>query len=140
MSIALRLTQYIRETGLSKFNVVTKSDQERSIVAMVDEAVRRSGRSGTAVPEASAVGESASNGRAERTVQSIEDLLRVHTLSFESRIGMKLPCDHAQFLLFILNSSLRALYVSVPSENSRVLESLDGVLSSVLLASKTFIL
>ena len=47
---------------------------------MVDEALRRTGKSGVfaayeSVPEYSAVGASPSNGRVERAVQTIEDQL-----------------------------------------------------------------
>ena len=74
-----RIAAFIRECGLTKF--VWKSDQERALRALMEEAIKRSGRSGSmdpviAVPEASPVGSSASNGRAERTVQAIEDQLR----------------------------------------------------------------
>ena len=47
-----------------------------------------------AVPEASPVGSSASNGRAERTVQAIEDQLRTLKAALESHIGVQLPCTH----------------------------------------------
>ena len=73
-----RVAAFIRESGLMNFNFtdwVVKSDQEISIVALMEQAIRKSGRHGTIVPEASAVGESASNARAERTVQAVEDLL-----------------------------------------------------------------
>ena len=77
---------------------MVKSDQEPSIVALMEQAIRKSGRHGTMiVPEASAVGESASNARAERTVQSVEDLLRVHKHALEARMGQRLPSDHPTF-------------------------------------------
>ena len=68
----------------------------------MEEAIRKSGRTGhrdeppvgTAVPENSAVGESASNGRAERTVQEVEDLLRVNKLALEAHIGEQIPSTH----------------------------------------------
>ena len=98
-----RLVDFIKESGLTKF--VYKSDKEVSIIALMDEAIRRSGRAGKllpadvpspqAVPENSAVGESQSNGRAERTVQTVEDLLRTHKLSLETKIKARLPSDHA---------------------------------------------
>ena len=47
-----------------------------------------------AVPESSAIGESASNGRAERTVQAFEDLLRTLKSALESRMQAKLPVMH----------------------------------------------
>ena len=76
-----------KEAGIS--NMVYKTDQSSPIRVMVDEALRTTGKSGIfgsyeAVPEYSAIGESASNGRAERTVQSIEDQLRALKLALES--------------------------------------------------------
>ena len=88
-----RVSAFIRESGLVDFNFVVKSDQESSIVAMLEQAIRRSGRHGSVVPEASAVGESASNSRAERTIQSVEDLLRVHKHALEARIRARVPSD-----------------------------------------------
>ena len=90
-----RVTSFIRESGLTNFNFVFKSDQESSIQAVMEQAIRKSGRNGTIVPEASAVGESASNARAERTVQAVEDLLRVHKHALEARIGKRIPSEHA---------------------------------------------
>ena len=90
-----RVTAFIRESGLTNFNFVFKSDQESSIQAVMEQAIRKSGRNGTIVPEASAVGESASNARAERTVQAVEDLLRVHKHALEARIGKRIPSEHA---------------------------------------------
>ena len=92
---AARMSTFIRESGLSRFNFVYKSDQEGSLVAMMEKAVEKSGRQGIVVPGNSAVGESASNGRAERTVQAIEDMLRVHKLALEHSIGAQVPSDHA---------------------------------------------
>ena len=45
---------------------------------------------GGAVPENSPVGESASNGRAERAVQRFEDQLRTFLAELENRIGQAL--------------------------------------------------
>ena len=87
-----RLSTFFRETGLH--NLVYKTDQQSSIKLVVDEALRRTGKSGTfesyeAVPENSAVGDSASNGRAERAVQTIEDQLRTLKSALEARIETK---------------------------------------------------
>ena len=98
-----QVADFIRECGLTRF--VWKSDQEKAVRALVEEAVKRSGRSGdlvptdgttpvVAVPEASPVGSSASNGRAERTIQQVEDQLRTMKAALESRLGTKLPCNH----------------------------------------------
>ena len=47
-----------------------------------------------AVPEHSAVGESASNARAERTVQMVENQQRVCETALESGLGAKVSCNH----------------------------------------------
>ena len=101
---ASRLCQFIRECGVSEF--VYKSDQEASVVALIHEVVRRSTTPGdlyyglvtSAVPENSAVGESQSNARAERSVQSFEDLLRTYKSALEARISAALPSHHAIIL------------------------------------------
>ena len=71
-----RLAKFLKDTGYSK--VVYRSDQERSIVALFEETFKASNREGSPlhnsvltqmVPEASAVGESQSNGKAEDAVQ-----------------------------------------------------------------------
>ena len=46
-----------------------------------------------AVPEASAVGESQSNGRAERAVQRVEDLVRTFLGELEDRLGCQLKSN-----------------------------------------------
>ena len=101
-----RLTQFIKESGHAQ--VVYKSDQERAITKMIEAAIRGAGRAGApesgeafssgltqAVAEFSAIGESASNGRAERAVQAVEDLLRTLKSALEARIKARIPVDHA---------------------------------------------
>ena len=101
-----RLTQFIKESQYPQ--IVYKSDQERAIAKMIEYAIKGAGRSGIpeseeafasgvsqAVAEFSAVGESASNGRGERTVQAVEDLLRTLKSALEARIKVRIPADHA---------------------------------------------
>ena len=100
-----RLTTFIKESGYPR--LVYKSDQERAIAAMIEEALRQAGRTGVpedpdtfesglsqAICEHSAVGESASNGRAERTVQAVEDLLRTLKSALEARIKIRIASTH----------------------------------------------
>ena len=77
---------------------------------MIELAIRAAGRSGTpavdqdleqfqgnldqAVNEYSAIGESASNGRAERTVQAVEDMLRTLKSALEARLRVRVPSTH----------------------------------------------
>ena len=70
------IDEFLRGCGVNV--VVYKSDQEASVVALMNEVIRRSTTPGnqffgliqSAVPENSAVGGSQSNSRAERSVQT----------------------------------------------------------------------
>lgn len=107
-----RLSEFIRGSGIYKTDqkssvraaaeesvkyAQAKDEQIRGVVA---EAVSESGRAGkrmplnAAVPEFSAVGESASNGRAQRAVQMFEDQLRVVKSALEARLDAKILCSH----------------------------------------------
>ena len=95
--VVKRLSNFIKESGLSK--MVYKTDQESALRSTIEEALRRTGRSGVfesfdAVPELSAVGESASNGKAERAVQAFEDQLRTLKSALDSRMQRKVPVHH----------------------------------------------
>ena len=46
------------------------------------------------VPEAFAVGESQSNGKAESSAQKVEDLLRTSKSALENNIDTRIPADH----------------------------------------------
>ena len=73
------------------------SDQEGAIRAVIAAALAHCEKPGEwtdAVPEMSAVGESQSIGRAERTVQTVEDKVRAHKSALEARINARVPVDH----------------------------------------------
>ena len=46
------------------------------------------------IPEASPVGESQSNARAEKSVQQVEDLVRTHLAELEARMGVTISNEH----------------------------------------------
>ena len=87
-----RLARFLRDTGYSK--IIYRSDQEKAIVKLFEETFKASSREGMLhnpqltqmVPEASAVGESQSNGRAENAVQKFEDLLRCYKSALETHL------------------------------------------------------
>ena len=96
-----RLADFFKNSGITK--LVYKSDQEPSIKKAIEVALSRVGKSGEArsdepieqaVPENSAVGKSASNGKAERAVQQVEDMLRTYLHALEGRIKRKIPMSH----------------------------------------------
>ena len=74
-------------------DVVFKTDQEPALVDLVKQicALRPSSRS---CLTHSGVGDSKGNGLAERAVQSLEEMIRVHKLTFESRLKTSLKCVH----------------------------------------------
>ena len=67
-----RVKSFIKDSGYTK--LIYRSDQEPSLRAMLDESFRQASQLQQAVPEASAVGESQSNGRSEGSVLRIQDL------------------------------------------------------------------
>ena len=91
-----RLAKFIKDSGYAK--IIYRSDQERSIVALFEETFKASSREGTPshnavltqmVPEASAGGESQSNGKAENTVQKFEDLMRTYKSALETHLDFR---------------------------------------------------
>ena len=89
-----RVAKFIKDSGYLK--LAYRSDQEPSIRAMLDYACVKAGRDGVeqATPEASAVGESQSNGKAESAVGQLEDLVRTYKAALEDRIGERVPSTH----------------------------------------------
>ena len=86
--VTSRLKDFIKSQGADHF--VYKMDQESSLRTCVEESIRQLNRHAaeakTAVPENSAVGESQSNGVAERHVQKFEDLLRTHKAALKDNL------------------------------------------------------
>ena len=96
VSVITRLAKFICDCGPTR--IVIKSDQERSLRPVIEEALRVARTEGNlehAVTEVSAVSDSQSNGRAERAVQAVEDLLRTMKLALEDRIKRRIPSTHA---------------------------------------------
>ena len=79
--------------------MVCKSDQETSTKACVDEALVQLHETANhenlvIAPGSSAIGESQSNGVAERTIQVIEDDVYTLKSAFEERIETRLASTH----------------------------------------------
>ena len=75
-----------------------KSDQERSLRPVLEEALRLARRDNPSLEqsvfEVSAVAESQSNGMAEDAVQRLEDLVRTYKSSLETRLECRIPMKH----------------------------------------------
>lgn len=95
--IAVRLlADFFKETGVVK--LVYKSDQEPAIKSYLDAALKQVGAASLedddlvmfAVPEHSAVGASASNGKAERSAQMLENQIRTLKGAMETNSKIRL--------------------------------------------------
>ena len=85
---------FFRATGLLNFTYM--SDQEGACTTMIQQAIQETKGRGEwvgAVPETSAVGQSQSNGRAERSVQRLEDHVRTLLAELEGKLGCQLKPD-----------------------------------------------
>ena len=73
-----RVASFVKDSGYTK--LIYRSDQEPALRALLEKAFQKasSDQLQQAVPEASAVGESQSNGRSESTVLRIQDLSLIH--------------------------------------------------------------
>ena len=108
-----------------------KTDQESSIKVLVDNALRRTGKSGVfesydSVPEYSAVGASPSNGRAERAVQTIEDQLRTLKSAIESRTNSRIPSDHPVMRWLVEHSASLLNRFKVHGDGNTAYQALHG--------------
>ena len=82
----------LRKFGI-RGGVVFKTDQEAALMELVNRICALRPSSGSVLTN-SGVGDSKGNGLAERAVQSVEEMIRVHKLAFESRLKRTLPCIH----------------------------------------------
>ena len=95
-SVEWLVPQLVRDLQkMGYYGMVTlKTDQEPAIRDLMKEVAQARGEVRT-VLEASPPGESQANGHAERAIRSVEEIVRVHKLALEARVGEKLPVTHA---------------------------------------------
>ena len=73
--------------------LLLRGDQERSLGCVFERIAERRGDKKTIIEEAPK-GDSKGNGFAERAVQQLEEIVRVHKLALENRVGQKIPIGH----------------------------------------------
>ena len=111
-----RVAQFIKESGYTQ--LVYRSDQEPALRSLFEAAARQIGREVSQMaPEASSVGESQSNGRAEAAVRVFEDKIRTYKSALETRLKCRLPSDHP---------TLRWMAEHVCSVHNRLVCNRDG--------------
>ncbi len=92
--IVKQINQDLRRMGFHSA-VLLRTDQEPALVDLMKEVAK--GRDAETMLEESPVGDSAANGFIERGVQQVEEVLRVHKLRFEARIGERISVTHPVF-------------------------------------------
>ena len=90
---AKRICAFIRELGLEGHDVVLRSDQEPALQDLLRE-VGKTRLPAKTFYEVSPVGSSASNGVAERGVQTVEGQIRVLKDALETRLKEVIPSTH----------------------------------------------
>ena len=90
---AKRIGAFIRELGLEGQDIVVRSDQEPALQDLLTEVGKRRTPAIT-FREVSLVGSSASNGVAERGVQTVEGQVRVLKDALEMRLETEIPSNH----------------------------------------------
>ena len=130
--VVARMASFIKDSGYK--SIVYRSDQESSIRAMLEESFKVSSREGVLynpdlhqmVPEASAVGESQSNGKAESSVQKVEDLLRTYKSALETNIDQRIPADHPTFAWMVEHTASLYNRLVCTEDGSTPYQSLHG--------------
>ena len=73
-------------------HVVLRSDQEPALVSLLERVAEV--RGSVTVPENAATSDSKGNGFAERAVQQMEEMVRVHKLALEHLVGQRIAISH----------------------------------------------
>ena len=93
--VTKRMALWLQGCGVSQFTYMC--DQEGALRTMMQGMLANMKASDSwvgAIPEHSAVGESQSNGTAERAVRHVEDMVRCHKAHLEHCIGKTIPVHH----------------------------------------------
>lgn len=93
--IVKRILEDLQECGYGGQKMITKCDQEASIVDLQNEIGKR--RDGETVPVNSSVGDSRGNGRVENAVQRVQNQFRRVLDSLQAKSGFNLSMDHPLF-------------------------------------------
>lgn len=92
--LAQQVVEDIQTVGLANERIITKTDQEASIVQLQQEVARQRREAGTAL-ENSRVGDSDSNGRIERAMREVKGMVRTLRSSIEEKTGAAIRLDAA---------------------------------------------
>ena len=122
---------------MARERVIIKSDQEASIVELQTEIARKRGFEdfgvGTGI-ENSKVGDSDSNGKIERAIRDVKNLVRTLRSSLESRIGQKITLGSSIVPWLIRHAAYLITRCRVRSHGKTALQLMKGRTSLTELA------
>ena len=84
--VADQISDDLNTVGLAGESIIMKSGQEASIVELQGEIARRRGSPGTGI-ENSKVGDSNSNGKIERAIRDVENMIRTFRSALSANFG-----------------------------------------------------
>ena len=100
--------------------------EEAILLAGKAELAEKTGEAVVGTPELSSVGESQSNGKSERGVQLVEDLIRTLKSAFEARLGMRLGSTHPVMYWLVEYASVLLSKYSVGNDGCTAYQKLHG--------------
>ena len=92
--VAQQVVEDIETVGLANERIITKTDQEPSIIQLQQEIAARRKDGGTAL-ENSRVGDSDSNGKIERAIRDVKGMIRTLRSALEEKTGKTIRLDAA---------------------------------------------
>ena len=129
-----QLEDDIKNLGYEGISIIIKGDQEPSIMA-IQEALSRRRNDGQIVLENSPVGESSSNGRVERAIQSIQGQVRTIKDQVEAIIGAVIPRNSNTFKWLVEWSATTITRFKVNSNGKTPYHMIKGRQSNAQIAS-----
>ncbi len=95
-AIAKRAVAVMRGIECEQGDITVKWDQEPAMKAIITEVgrIRAAAGGGEMIVESSPIGQSQSDGVAERAISSVVGQLRVLRVALEASLSVKLPANH----------------------------------------------
>ena len=123
--VAQQVVDDIETVGLSKERIISKTDQEPSIVQLQQEVATRRKDGGTAL-ENSRVGDSDSNGKIERAIRDVKGMIRTLRSSVEEKTGKTIRLDAAIVPWIIRHSAYILTRCKIGADGKTAMQKMKG--------------
>ena len=123
--LAQQVVEDIETVGLAEERIITKTDQEASIIQLQQEVARRRKDTGTAL-ENSRVGDSDSNGRIERAMREVKGLIRTLRCWVEMKTGCPVRLDSAIVPWIVRHAGYVITRCQVQTDGKTAMQKMKG--------------